>query len=124
MTDELVFGRASSPPTLEVVVNFGVVVGREVSNDEVERLGELLRAEAPSLTVVAERRREFGRTSQAAMHQVRIELDEQAAGSLGTAQEEKIRAIAESWVRECQSATTARTLAERLAQTAVSDAQP
>ena len=104
-------------------MNFGVVVGREVSDDEVERLGELLLSEAPGLAVVAERRREFGRATQAAMHQVRIELDEQA-GSLGTAQEEKIRAIAERWVRECQGGTTTRTLAERLAQTAVSDAQP
>lgn len=123
MSDQAVFAPDPVPPTLKVIVNFGVVVGREVSDDEIERLGELLLPQATTLAVVAERRHEFGRESRAAMHQVRIEVDEQAAASLSTGQHDRIRATAELWVRECQAHPTARTLAERLAQTAVSDAQ-
>lgn len=123
MSEESVFAPATLPPPLEVVVNFGIVVGREASDDEIEQLGELLLPEATTLAVVAERRREFGRESQASMHQVRIEVDEQAAASLSSDQHDRIRAIAERWVRACQEHPTARTLAERLAQSAVSDAQ-
>ena len=123
MSEAPTFAPVQPPPRFVILVNFGVVVGREVADGEVERLGMLLRPEVGSVAVIAERRHEFGRESHTAMHQVRIEVDEQAAASLTTRQHESIETIADHWVRECQSHQVARTLSERLGRQAVTDAQ-
>jgi hypothetical protein len=91
-------------PELEVVVNFGIFAGREVTAAEVDELARELVPEAGQLTIVAERRYEFDGHSEAQIHQVRIavppELIPGADGEL-----ERLRELlvsrAEHWSRQC-----------------------
>jgi hypothetical protein len=119
--EERIFAPDAAPPAFQVVVNFGVVVGRQATEDELVRLGESLREETTGLTVVSEQRLEFGREGQAAVHQVRVEVDEQAAASISSSLYDRVIAVAAQWVRDCRSQPGGRTLAERYARDAVVD---
>ncbi len=86
---ELVF-RSDS----EVVVNFGVYAGREVTQAEVERLGDTLLEELQSFEIVSERRVGFTAEHRAALHVVRVELQNGSAPA-------GIVSLVEGWAQDC-----------------------
>ena len=124
MDDERLFAPDPVPPAYQVVVNFGVVVGREATEEELVRLGELLRDEVAGLTVVSERRLEFGPDGQGALHQVRIDVDDQVAASMSSTLYDRVLAVAAQWVRDCRRQPGGRTLSERYARDAVVGDEP
>jgi hypothetical protein len=65
-------------PALEFTVNFGVFAGREVSRRELERLSIALLPIIPSVSIAAEQRFEVGTDASVALHQVRVEVTNEA----------------------------------------------
>jgi hypothetical protein len=66
--------RNPTAPALEIRCNFGVFAGRDATPAELDELARTLLEIVQDVAVVSEQRREVGRTSEAALHQVRIEL--------------------------------------------------
>ena len=58
---------------VEVVVNFGVVTGREATLAEVDRLARTIQADLDRLAIVAARRHEYADGSQILVHQVVVQ---------------------------------------------------
>jgi hypothetical protein len=65
------------PPGLEIRVNFGMFAGREATAAEIDELAKALLPEVEEVTIVAEQRHELSGEVEAALHQVRVEVDEQ-----------------------------------------------
>jgi hypothetical protein len=92
------------PPALEVRVNFGMYAGREATPAEIDDLATQLLEKVGSVSIVSEERHEIDDHSEAAVHQVRIEV---AADSLpedrGNREELAGRLIetAERWAGAC-----------------------
>jgi hypothetical protein len=63
------------PPALEVRVNFGMFAGREATPAEIDDLATQLLEKVGSVSIVSEERHEIDQHSEAAVHQVRIEVD-------------------------------------------------
>ena len=59
-----------------VVVNFGLLAGREATQAEIDRLADALRhaGAAPDMTITAARRQDFGRGIEAVSHQVHVDV--------------------------------------------------
>jgi hypothetical protein len=72
---EIAFTVPGERPGIEVLVNFGLVAGREATPAEIDELAMMLRPEVGDVTIVSEVRHEIGRSSEAAVHLVRIEVD-------------------------------------------------
>jgi hypothetical protein len=92
------------PPVLDVRVNFGVLAGREATPAEIDELASELRPDLPDLTIVSERRYEFGAHSEAELHQVRIAVPPAALLATGHEADEVTHLIvsrAERWARTC-----------------------
>ncbi len=66
----------SESAALEVRINFGVFAGRAATAAELDDLAHRLVPEVGEVSIVAEERREVGPDTEVALHQVRIELDE------------------------------------------------
>ena len=64
-------------PGLEIRVNFGMFAGREATAAEIDELAKALLPEVGEVTIVAEQRHELSEEVEAALHQVRIEVEEQ-----------------------------------------------
>ncbi len=62
-------------PGLEIRVNFGVFAGRDVTNAEIDELGQWLLPELGEVTIFSEHRHELTHEGEAVLHQVRIEID-------------------------------------------------
>jgi hypothetical protein len=92
------------PPALEVRINFGMYAGREATPAEIEDLATQLLEKVGSVSIVSEERHEIDDHSEAAVHQVRIEV---SADSLpeerGNREELAGRLIetAERWAGAC-----------------------
>jgi hypothetical protein len=96
--------RTPEQPGLEVRVNFGMFAGREATAAEIQELGAELLPEIGNAEISAETRFEIGPTSEADVHQVRIEVPQAAlpaddfeVGELAG----RLVAIAERWARGC-----------------------
>jgi hypothetical protein len=92
------------PPGLEVRVNFGVYAGREATPAEIDGLAASLLDEVGAVSIVSEDRHEIDETSEAAIHQVRIEIaseslpsDQEALQELGV----RVVVAAEQWATAC-----------------------
>ena len=81
----------------EIRVNFGVLTGREATSAEIEELARALHARIDTFSIVSEHRYEFSGDVEAAVHQVRIDvddtIDEEARGRLVE--------IADQWADAC-----------------------
>ena len=77
-----------------VVVNFGVFAGRDVTQAEIERRGDTLLGEFPSFEIVSENRMGFTAEHRAALHRVRIELQDGAAPGA-------VMSLVEDWAQDC-----------------------
>ena len=99
-------------PALEFTVNFGVFSGREVSAHELDRLGEALLRYVETASITAENRREVGPNATGSIHQVRVEIDNDAIRS--ETQVEALRQrLAEAmkyWLASCISGISGREL--------------
>jgi hypothetical protein len=92
------------PPGLEVRVNFGMFAGRETTAAEIDELATQLLEKVSSVSIVAEERHEIDSHSEAAVHQVRIEI---GADSLPDERRERgggagrLIETAERWAHAC-----------------------
>jgi hypothetical protein len=98
------YRRRPEPPGLEVRVNFGIFAGRPATAAEIDDLAQALIPKVGEVAIVAEDRHEIGEDSEAALHQVRIEVDpehipddEHEADVLAG----RLVEAAETWAREC-----------------------
>jgi hypothetical protein len=96
--------RTFEPPGLEVRVNFGIFAGREATAAEIDELATQVLDKVSEVAIVAEERHEIGPHSEAALHQVRIEVsgddlpdDEHDIDELRG----RLVETAERWTREC-----------------------
>jgi hypothetical protein len=92
------------PPGLEVRVNFGMFAGREATPAEIDELATSVLEKVASVSIVAEERHEIDSHSEAAVHQVRIELDAESLPDERRDREElagRLIETAERWVHAC-----------------------
>ena len=73
-------------------INFGVFAGRTATPAEIDELARVLLPELGDVTIVAEDRRELNEQSETSLHQVRVELPDDA--DVG-----RVTALAEQWAR-------------------------
>jgi hypothetical protein len=96
--------RTSEPPALEIRVNFGMFAGREATAAEIDELGAALLDKVTLVAIVAEDRHEISDHSEAALHQVRIEV---SGGELPDDEHEldemrgRLVETADRWARTC-----------------------
>jgi hypothetical protein len=98
------YSRHPEPPGLEVRVNFGIFTGRAATAAEIDDLARSLLPKVGEVAIVAEDRHVVGGATEAALHQVRIEIDpshippdEHEADVLAG----RIVEAAEAWARNC-----------------------
>jgi hypothetical protein len=98
------YRRVPEPPGLEVRVNFGMFAGRKATPAEIDALAQALLPKVGEVSIVSEERHEIAESSEASLHQVRIEVDpsyipenEHDADVLAG----RIVEAAESWARDC-----------------------
>ncbi|HEY6585084.1 MAG TPA: hypothetical protein VIZ29_09575 [Gaiellaceae bacterium] len=93
-----------SPPALEVRVNFGIFAGREATAAEIDDLAEQLLEKVSSVSIVSEERHEIDDRSEAAIHQVRIEIPSDSLPEEQVGREElagRLIETAERWADAC-----------------------
>src|SRR5438552_3682459 len=110
-------------PAMHLVVNFGVFTGREVTSLELRRLRETLLELVPAATILSEHRVEFDSHSEAALHQVRIEVGHDALPENEDVEvlRGRLAAAIDAWARACVTGFSGAELthAERAARDAV-----
>jgi hypothetical protein len=92
------------PPALEVRVNFGMFAGREATPAEIDELATQLLEKVGSVSIVSEERHEIDSHSEAAVHQVRIEVPSDALPEDRARREElagRLIETAERWAGAC-----------------------
>jgi hypothetical protein len=98
------YARHPEPPGLEVRVNFGIFTGRAATPAEIDELAHVLLPKVGEVAIVAEDRHVLGGDTEAALHQVRVEVDpehipadEHEADVLAG----RLVEAAEAWARSC-----------------------
>lgn len=79
-----------------IVINFGILCGREATQAEIDRLAQALHDEAavgPDITIISSRRQDYGHAIETVTHQVTVE----ATGVQSALPE----TICRSWVERC-----------------------
>jgi len=100
----IAFATRTEPPGLEIRINFGVFAGREATAAELDDLARELIPDVGEVSIVSEQRHEVTEDSEAALHQVRVEV---AGERLPSASDEfdeletRLLAGAERWARAC-----------------------
>jgi hypothetical protein len=92
------------PPALEVRVNFGMFAGREATPAEIDDLATQVLEKVGSVSIVSEERHEIDTHSEAAVHQVRIEVDADSLPEERRGREElagRLIETAERWADAC-----------------------
>ena len=92
------------PPALEVRVNFGIYAGREATAAEIDDLAATLLEQVGAVSIVSEDRHEIDGHSEAAVHQVRIEIEQESLpAGREQLQELGVRVVvaAEQWAEAC-----------------------
>jgi hypothetical protein len=95
MDTTVAFVRAVHDGTVEVVVNFGPLSGREATLAEVDRLARRLCDVAGDVRAHAVRTHDMGRYSEAIVHQVVVEA------CVSASEAEAVRSICEDWASDC-----------------------
>jgi hypothetical protein len=100
----IAFAARTEPPGMEIRINFGIFAGREATPAELDELAHELLPEVGEVSIVAEQRHEVSEDSEAALHQVRVEVSGSrlpwSAEELD-ALEARLLAGAERWARVC-----------------------
>ena len=76
----------------ELRINFGVYAGRSATPAEIDALARTLLPELGDVTIVAEDRRELNEQSETSLHQVRVELPDDA-------NVDRVTVLAEEWAK-------------------------
>ena len=78
-----------------VIVNFGIVAGREATQAELDRLALAFReaGTGAEMTITAERRQEYGHEFEGVVHQVRVTVPGSPT--------EWVEAICAAWASNC-----------------------
>ena len=116
MTDPVITYETRPAPALHFLVNFGVFSGREVTRLEMRRLAQALLELLPAATIFSEDRVEVGPHSQADLHEVRVEVGQEALPADETDVEALRARIAElirEWAKSCITAVSGAELTER-----------
>jgi 23S rRNA G2069 N7-methylase RlmK/C1962 C5-methylase RlmI len=103
-TPQIAFAIREEPeakPAITIHVNFGVFAGREATLAEIDRLAGWLLDRVGHVTIVSEVRHEIDRHSEAAVHQVRIEVPRSGNASEVEKLERWLVERAELWARLC-----------------------
>ena len=96
--------REHDEPGIEIRVNFGVFAGRHATPAEIDELAVSLRELAPSFAIVSEERHEFGDSVEASVHQVVVEVPQDAVGEKPALLAERIVLSANGWALDCIAA--------------------
>lgn len=64
-------------PALRVLVNFGIVTGRDPTQQEIQELARAVSRHVPSASIFVEQRYEVGTGIDICVHEVRIEVPDQ-----------------------------------------------
>jgi hypothetical protein len=103
--DTMVFAvHEQDPPALEVRVNFGMFAGREATPAEIDDLAAQLLEKVAPVSIVSEERHEIDTHSEAAVHQVRIEVNSESIPEELRRREElagRLIETAERWATAC-----------------------
>lgn len=95
MADPLVaFLAAPDEHAREVRVNFGMFAGRDATQAEMDELARRLLPLLGAVSIVSEQRHEVTEHGEAALHQVRIDLERGAPA-------DDVLEIAERWAQAC-----------------------
>lgn len=78
----------------DIRVNFGMFAGRDATQAEIDELAGALLEQVDTVTIVAEQRTVADREMEAAVHQIRVELDEED-------DPQRPLLIAERWAEAC-----------------------
>jgi hypothetical protein len=100
------YERHPEPPALVVRVNFGIFAGRGATPAEIDELAEALLPKVGEVSIVAEERHLIGADTEAALHQVRIEVDPEhipADGHEADVLAGRLVEAADFWARRCAS---------------------
>jgi hypothetical protein len=92
------------PPALEIRVNFGVFAGRAATPAEIDDLAANLLEKVGSVSIVSEERHEIDAHSEAAVHQVRIEVGKESLPDDRNRREElagRLIEMSERWADAC-----------------------
>jgi hypothetical protein len=79
-----------------IVINFGILTGREATQAEIDRLAQTLNTEAdagPDITIVSSRRQDYGPGIETVTHQVVVEV---TAGH-----PVEVEVLCRAWVLSC-----------------------
>ena len=96
--------RTHEPPGLEIRINFGMYAGRDATAAEIDELGKELLERVREVSIISEERHEIADTSEAQLHQVRVEL---SADDLPADEHEldelrgRLLEVSERWARAC-----------------------
>jgi hypothetical protein len=93
--------REVEEPALEVRVNFGVFAGRHATPAEIDDLARAVHEELETFTIVAEQRHEFAGETEAALHQVVIEVARGDTNGDIDSLCKRLVTTAESWAEDC-----------------------
>ena len=81
-----------------VLVNFGVLTGREATQAELDRLAHALRQRGAGaeMTITAARRQDYGPGAETVLHQVQVSLPHSAAHATSW-----VLAVCDEWAMRC-----------------------
>ena len=94
----------AEPPHLEIRINFGVFAGREATPAELDDLGRTVLGEVGHVTLVSEHRHELGGQTETSLHQVRMDVPQEALPADQVEAEwlrDRLVRLAELWARGC-----------------------
>jgi hypothetical protein len=97
-----VTGRTGS--RVEILVNFGVLTGREATQAEVDRLARTIEPAADELAIVAGRRHEYADGTATVVNLVVLEAE------IGDEDERRLLVACEEWVADCAADRRLETL--------------
>jgi hypothetical protein len=92
------------PRGLEIRINFGMFAGRKATAAEIDQLADDLLEKVALVSIVAEERHEVGEHSEAAIHQVRIEIGPESLPAEKRSRQElggRVIETAERWAHAC-----------------------
>jgi hypothetical protein len=95
------------PPALELRVNFAMFAGRAATAAEIDQLAAQLLEKVSPVSIVAEERHEIDSHSEAAVHQIRIEVASESLPEDRRDREElagRLIEVAERWAHACIAA--------------------
>ena len=102
--DLIAFPASASAEGLDIRINFGVFAGREATAAELDDLARQLLPEVGEVSIVAEQRHEISDDVEAAVHQIRVEIDGARLPEEEVERQEvswRLVAAADRWARSC-----------------------